>query len=78
MYICMYKASDPVGRSAKESYQCDALSSMMTLNETYFNTPKRFRLEWQPGSDGYIHWYVSGEFRFKICVFRYIYVYIYI
>ena len=39
---------------------------MMTLNETYFNTPKRFRLEWQPGTDGYVHWYVDGEFRFGV------------
>eukprot|EP00596_Hydrurales_sp_CCMP1899_P010011 CAMPEP_0119039412 /NCGR_PEP_ID=MMETSP1177-20130426/8873_1 /TAXON_ID=2985 /ORGANISM="Ochromonas sp, Strain CCMP1899" /LENGTH=582 /DNA_ID=CAMNT_0007003233 /DNA_START=119 /DNA_END=1864 /DNA_ORIENTATION=- len=65
-YLAATKASDPIGRSTKESYQCDALSSMMTLNETYFNSPKRFRLEWQPGSDGYIHWYVDGEFRFGV------------
>ena len=55
-----------VGRSNKEAYQCDALSSMMTLNESYFNTPKRFRLEWQPGTDGYVHWYVDGQFRFGV------------
>jgi beta-glucan synthesis-associated protein KRE6 len=39
---------------------------MMTLNESYFNTPKRFRLEWQPGTDGYVHWYVDGQFRFGV------------
>jgi beta-glucanase (GH16 family) len=39
---------------------------MMTLNESYFESPKRFRLEWQPGEDGYIHWYVDGEFRFGV------------
>jgi beta-glucan synthesis-associated protein KRE6 len=39
---------------------------MMTLNESYFNSPKRFRLEWQPGPEGYVHWYVDGQFRFGV------------
>ena len=55
-----------VGRSDKEAYQCDALSSMMTLNESYFSSTKRFRLEWQPGPEGYVHWYVDGQFRFGV------------
>lgn len=48
------------------SYQCDALSSMMTIDKSYFSGMKTFRLEWQPGDDGYIHWYVDNVFRFGV------------
>ncbi len=45
-----------VARSLKESYQCDALSSMMTITKDYFTSMKRFRLEWEIGEHGYVHW----------------------
>ena len=46
----------PVARSQDESYQADAISSMMTLDQSYFETMHTFRLEWQPGKNGYVHW----------------------
>ena len=38
----------------------------MTLNTSYFDTMKKFRLEWQPGPKGYVHWYVDGVMRFGV------------
>lgn len=55
-----------VSRSQKESYQCDAISSMAQLNASHFENMHVFRLEWQPGDDGYIRWYMDDEFRFGI------------
>lgn len=55
-----------VTRSKAESYQCDALSSMVQLNESHFNSFHTFRLEWQPGDDGYVHWYMDDEFKFGV------------
>lgn len=60
--VCVYT----VARSQKESYQCDAISSMVQLNESHFEQMHTFRLEWQPGDDGYIRWYMDDEFRFGI------------
>lgn len=34
-----------VGRTAEESYQCDAISAMMQLNESHFQRMHTFRLE---------------------------------
>lgn len=39
---------------------------MTTIDETYFKTFKKFRLEWQPGPEGYVHWYIDGIYRFGI------------
>lgn len=39
---------------------------MMTIDESYFSTTKTFRLEWQPGENGYIHWYVDNKLRFGV------------
>lgn len=39
---------------------------MMTIDKSYFNSMHTFRLEWQPGENGYVHWYVDGKFRFGI------------
>lgn len=55
-----------VGRTEKESYQCDSLSSMVQLTKKHFRKPHRFRLEWQPGESGYIHWYQDDIFRFGV------------
>jgi hypothetical protein len=37
-----------VGRSLKESYQCDAISSMTQLNSSHFSRMHTFRLEVGP------------------------------
>ena len=55
-----------VGRSTKESYQCDAISALMQLDKSHFSRMHTFRLEWQPGENGYIHWYGDEKFRFGI------------
>ena len=39
---------------------------MTTIDENYFKTFKKFRLEWQPGPEGYVHWYIDGIYRFGI------------
>lgn len=38
----------------------------MSLNDSYWKSPHKFRLEWQPGDDGYVRWYVDDKFRFGI------------
>lgn len=39
---------------------------MAQLNESHFENMHVFRLEWQPGDDGYLRWYMDDEFRFGI------------
>ena len=51
-YLAATKSEEPIARSDKESYQCDAISSMTTITEDFFKTSKKFRLEWQPGPEG--------------------------
>eukprot|EP01032_Pedospumella_encystans_P010007 gene10007-11731_t len=65
-YLGPTKKEEPVGRTAEESYQCDAISSMMQLEDKHFKKMHTFRLEWQPGPNGYVHWYGDGKFRFGI------------
>ena len=60
------KEQEPVHRSFDESYQCDAIGSIMAIDTSYYKKFKTFRLEWEPGQDGYVRWYVDGEFRFGI------------
>jgi len=60
------KEQEPVHRTIDEAYQCDAIGSMMGLDRSYWKEYKKFRLEWEPGDDGYVRWYVDGKFRFGI------------
>lgn len=39
---------------------------MMTINKEYFEKMHTFRLEWETGKNGYLHWYVDNKFRFGI------------
>jgi hypothetical protein len=55
-----------VSRSKAESYQADAISSMIQLQKDHWDHFHTYRLEWQPGKDGYIHWYMDDKFRFGI------------
>ena len=61
-----YNASLSVTRSKKESYQCDALSSMVPLDKSFWEEMHRFRLEWQPGENGYVHWYIDDVFKYGV------------
>jgi hypothetical protein len=39
---------------------------MVQLEKDHWDTFHTFRLEWEPGKDGYIHWYMDDEFRFGV------------
>lgn len=39
---------------------------MVQLDESHFRDMHTFRIEWQPGEDGYVHWYSDSKFRFGI------------
>eukprot|EP01041_Mallomonas_annulata_P001781 gene1781-3454_t len=53
-------------RSQETELQCDALSSMFTLDESFWERMHTFRLEWQPGPEGYVHWYIDNEYKFGV------------
>ena len=36
------------------------------LNETHFETHHKYKLEWQPGSNGYLYWYLDDRIIFGI------------
>jgi beta-glucan synthesis-associated protein KRE6 len=55
-----------VGRSKKESYQCDAVGSIGNLDESYWKRMHTFRLEWEPGEGGYLRWYYDKKFKFGV------------
>jgi hypothetical protein len=42
-------------------YMQDAISINTYLNETHFDSHHKYRLEWQPGPDGYLDWYLDDE-----------------
>ena len=51
------------------TYQSDAVSANTGLGETHFKNMHKFRVEWEPPSDGglgYIRWYMDGEFMYSI------------
>jgi len=39
---------------------------MVSITDSHFKEMHTFRLEWQPGEDGFINWYVDNKFRFGI------------
>lgn len=65
-YLGETKALEPVGRSEKESYQCDSIGAMGNIDATYWTKMHKFRLEWEPGEDGYLRWYYDDEFKYGI------------
>ncbi len=52
------------------TYQSDAISANTQINETYFTSQNRYRVEWEPSTpgsnDGYIKWYLNDIFLFGI------------
>jgi hypothetical protein len=40
-------------------YQADALSALTPLEPTHFDELHKYRLEWVPGPDGYLAWYLG-------------------
>lgn len=65
-YLGPTNPKEPVFRSVEEAYQCDAIGSFMQLDKSHWEKFTKFRLEWEPGDDGYIRWYADGEFKFGI------------
>ena len=51
------------------TYQSDALSANMQLNDTHYQEQHSYRVEWEPplnGTGGYIRWYTDEEFVFGV------------
>ena len=52
------------------TYQSDAISANTQLDESYFENQNIYRVEWEPPSpgksDGYVKWYMNGNFVFGI------------
>lgn len=50
------------------SYQADALSANLQLNESHYNSQHTYRIEWEPpeanSSGGYLKWYTDDEYIF--------------
>lgn len=55
----------PAGKIGK-SYMEDAISANTPLSNTHFLESHIYRLEWQPGPDGYLHWFVDSTHVFGI------------
>ena len=65
-YLGPTSPKEPAFRSPDEAYQYDAIGSFMQLNETHWEEFSVYRLEWEPGENGYVRWYVDDEFKFGI------------
>ena len=55
-------AGDP--HPEKSDYWSDAISYNRQLNESHFDRPHKYRLEWDVPTDkkdGYLHWFLDGE-----------------
>ena len=52
------------------TYQSDALSANMPLNDTHYEDTHLYRIEWEPpaanGTGGYIRWYTDDDFVFGV------------
>jgi len=59
-------ANEPTGRSAKQEYIADAVGGMTNIDESYWTSMATYRLEWQPGKNGSLNWYVNDTFVFGI------------
>jgi hypothetical protein len=65
-YTSATTATVLVQRSAEEAYQCDAISSISTISESFWEKMHTFRVEWEVGKSGYLHWYIDGDFKYGI------------
>ena len=65
-YLGPTKKKEPIYRSIEESYQCDAIGALTQLNKSNWHEFTKFRLEWQPGENGYLRWYANDEFKFGV------------
>jgi len=54
------------GSTKDKSYLADAISANRNLYDTHFEHLHLYRLEWVPGSEGHLIWYLDDEFVFRI------------
>ena len=47
-------------------YMEDAISVNTKLSNSHFMSHHLYQIEWQPGDDGYINWYLDDELIFGI------------
>ncbi|CAM9192800.1 unnamed protein product [Chrysoparadoxa australica] len=57
---------EPVYRSAEQQYTADGISALTKLQKTHFEEDHLYRLEWQPGDEGYLAWYIDNELVLRI------------
>lgn len=59
-----------VHKPKSRTYQADAISANMQLNNTHYEDQHIYRVEWEPpaedGTGGYVRWYTDGDFVFGI------------
>ncbi|GAX26071.1 hypothetical protein FisN_4Hh425 [Fistulifera solaris] len=59
-----------VHKPKQYTYQADAISANLQLNDTHYNSMHLYRVEWEPpaedGSGGYLRWYTDEKFVFGI------------
>mmetsp|Transcript_24409 Transcript_24409/g.38475 ORF Transcript_24409/g.38475 Transcript_24409/m.38475 type:complete len:562 (-) Transcript_24409:328-2013(-) len=46
----------------EKGYVADAVSGNTKITNDHFSSQHIYRLEWEPGADGHLNWYVDGEF----------------
>jgi len=54
------------GDTKEQSYLADAISANRNIQPTHFQHQHIYRIEWQPGDDGYIQWFLDGALVFHI------------
>lgn len=42
------------------------MSAISTISESFWEDIHTFRLEWQPGENGYLRWYIDGVFKYGV------------
>ena len=57
---------EPGVGNASDEYVEDTLSLITDIGETYFNSYHKYRLEWQPGENGYVEWYLDDHLVFGV------------
>jgi len=57
---------EPAGRSIHQVYQADAVSALTSLSATHWEDFHTYRLEWMPGPEGYLAWYLDGEMLYDV------------
>ena len=57
---------EPGVGSVTNEYVEDTLSLITYLGEAYFDSFHKYRLEWQPGDEGYVEWYLDDKLVFGV------------